>query len=253
MKNTQPMKIENALTDEQKAAKGQKIKDRREFEKKIVCEMIDLYEKGNPGQINTKELKDYAIVRINKCPFMETKSFCSACKVHCYQAQKREEIRQVMRYSGPRMLFHHPLMTLHHLWIEHHERFKRVFFLLLGLIGLGLGFLGAILPLLPAFPFLLLAAYGFGRSSKRLNDWFLQTNLYKDNIKDWREQRGMTQATKRRVLITISLVMLFGFLMMSKVPWARWILVFVWIGHVLYFRYGIKTLPTAETKKSPAF
>ena len=250
MKNqsTQPVnKLQTAPNgiDEKKT---KKIKDRRAFEKKIVCEMIDLYEKGNPNTINSEELKTYARLRIDKCPFMESKTFCSACKVHCYQAQKREEIRQVMRYSGPRMLFHHPVMTLNHLRIEHHDLFKRIFYLLLGFIGLILGFIGAILPLLPAFPFLLLAAFGFSRSSKKLNDWFLQTNLYKNNIKDWREQRGMTTAAKRRVLTTISLVMLFGFLMMSKVPWARWILVFVWLGHVAYFRYGIKTLPTPSAE-----
>lgn len=176
---------------------------------------------------------------------METKTFCSACKIHCYRAHRREQIRQVMCYSGPRMLLHHPLMTLRHLWIEHHGMLSRLFYLLLGFLGLGLGVLGAILPLLPAFPFLLLAAFGFGRSSKRLNDWFLETQLYKKNIKDWRETRSMDRAAKRRVLGCISLVMLIGFVMMRNVPIGQFALFLVWIGHILYFRYGIRTLETA--------
>ncbi len=221
------------------------VHDKREFEKRIVSEMIDLYEKGNPDRISTDELKAYALERISRCPKMETKSFCSACPIHCYQKQKREEIRQVMRYAGPRMLFHHPWMTIRHLWIEHQQMFRKLFYLLIGLIGLGLGFLGAILPLLPAFPFLLLAAFGFARSSEKLNAWFLSTSLYKNNIRDWKEHRAMTKAAKKRVLMMISLVMLIGFAMMGRVPWARWILVAVWIGHVLYFRYGIRTMQEA--------
>lgn len=225
--------------------KKRDAKDRRNFEKKIVSEMIDLYAKGHPEFQEAEELKAYAVMRINKCPFMETKTFCSACKVHCYRAEKREQIRMVMRWSGPRMLLHHPLMTLHHLWVENEDLLSRLFWIIIGFIGLGLGVLGAILPLLPAFPFLLMAAFGFSRSSKRLHTWFLQTSLYKKNIKTWAESRSMDLRTKIRVLTCISLVMMIGLFMMRRIPWGQAILVVVWIGHVLYFRYGIKTLPSA--------
>ena len=46
--------------------------------------------------------------------FMETKTFCSNCRVHCYKPQMREEIRNVMRFAGPRMLFYHPIMAIRH-------------------------------------------------------------------------------------------------------------------------------------------
>lgn len=225
--------------------KKRNAKDRRDFEKKIVSEMIDLYAKGHPEFQEAEDLKAYAIFRIQKCPFMETKTFCSACKVHCYKAEKREQIRMVMRWSGPRMLLHHPVMTLHHLWIENEELLSRLFWVCIGFIGLGLGVLGAILPLLPAFPFLLMAAFGFSRSSKRLHAWFLETSLYKKNIKSWAETRSMDKRTKIRVLTCISLVMLIGLVMMRNILWGQAVLIMVWIGHLLYFRYGIRTMEPA--------
>ena len=61
-----------------------------------------------------QQLHDYALLRIDKCPFMETKTFCSACKVHCYQPAMREKIRAVMRWAGPRMLPVHPVLSIKH-------------------------------------------------------------------------------------------------------------------------------------------
>lgn len=61
------------------------------------------------------QLEAYARERSNKCPFMETKSFCSNCKVHCYKPEMRDKIRRVMRFSGPRMIFHHPITAIRHL------------------------------------------------------------------------------------------------------------------------------------------
>ena len=61
-----------------------------------------------------RQLHDYALTRIDKCPFMETKTFCSACRVHCYQPAMREKIRTVMRWAGPRMLPVHPVLSIRH-------------------------------------------------------------------------------------------------------------------------------------------
>ncbi len=52
--------------------------------------------------------------RIDLCPMMETKSFCSVCRIHCYQKEMREQIHRVMRYAGPRMLLYHPFITIQH-------------------------------------------------------------------------------------------------------------------------------------------
>ena len=61
-----------------------------------------------------RKLSDYAKTRSDNCPFMANKTFCSNCHVHCYNPQMREKIRKVMRFSGPRMIFYHPIAAIHH-------------------------------------------------------------------------------------------------------------------------------------------
>ena len=93
-----------------------------EKEKQIVDLMIHLYcrkkhktvEKHHGLCEECEKLRDYAAMRVDKCPFMETKTFCSNCRVHCYKPQMREESRNVMRFAGPRMLFYHPIMAIRH-------------------------------------------------------------------------------------------------------------------------------------------
>ena len=123
---------------------------------------------------------------------------------------------------------------------------KKIIYIVLGCLGLGIGAVGAVVPLLPSFPFLLLAAWCFARSSERLHTWFINTELYRKNLESFMNGRGMTKKAKFRILGTVSAVMLFGFIMMSKVPVGRWILAFVWIAHVIYFIWGIKTISDEE-------
>lgn len=131
---------------------------------------------------------------------------------------------------------------------------KKALYVVLGCIGVGLGAVGAVVPLLPAFPFLLLAAFCFARSSERLHAWFVNTKLYKQNLESYVQGRGMTWATKIRVMVTVTLVMSVGFaLMMLKslyIPCA--ILGGVWVFHLLYFIFGVKTLPKAKITAAKA-
>lgn len=95
------------------------IQTKREQEKAMVTHMIALYCRkkhgGKKGLCSEcAALDTYARQRSDKCPFMETKTFCSNCKVHCYRADMRERIREVMRFSGPRMIFHHPIAAISH-------------------------------------------------------------------------------------------------------------------------------------------
>ena len=119
---------------------------------------------------------------------------------------------------------------------------KKILFIVLGCIGLGLGAVGAVVPLLPAFPFLLLAAYSFARSSERLHSWFINTKLYKNNLESYLKGRGMTKRTKVRIMITVTVLMTFGFVMMHQVPVGRIVLAAVWLFHIFYFAFGVKTL-----------
>ncbi len=120
--------------------------------------------------------------------------------------------------------------------------FKKIIFIIIGIINLGLGALGAVLPLLPAFPFLMLAAFCFAKSSEKLHNWFTSTKLYKKNLESFVQGKGMTVKTKIRIMVTVTLLMSIGFIMMHAVPVGRIILCCVWIFHLLYFIFGIKTL-----------
>lgn len=122
---------------------------------------------------------------------------------------------------------------------------KRSIYIVLGCVGLGLGAIGAVVPLLPAFPFLLLATYSFARSSEKLHNWFIHTKLYKDNLENYVAGKGMTKATKIRIMITVTLLMSIGFIMMKKVEIGRVVLFFVWLFHIGYFTFGVKTLKEA--------
>ena len=109
---------------------NQKIESKREREKRTVSLMIRIYCKKKHGTRKglcpeCEALDAYARMRSDKCPFMETKTFCSNCKVHCYKAGMREKIRAVMRFSGPRMIFSHPIMAIRHV-IESKKEKRRL-------------------------------------------------------------------------------------------------------------------------------
>ena len=126
---------------------------------------------------------------------------------------------------------------------------RKLLYLTLGFLGLALGAVGAVLPLLPAFPFLLLAAYGFGKSSRRLDCWFKGTRLYRENLSDLAEGRGLTRRAKIRIMVTVTILMAAGFIAMHAVAVGRIVLAFVWVGHIFYFLFGVRTLPDDRRKK----
>ncbi|MGN0408244.1 MAG: YbaN family protein [Bacteroides sp.] len=121
-------------------------------------------------------------------------------------------------------------------------KIKKVVYIVTGCAGVALGAVGAAVPLLPSFPFLLLAAVCFGKSSERLHTWFTGTKLYKNNLESYVQERKMTWKTKIRIMLTVTLIMSVGFIMMGRVPVGRIILACVWVLHIIYFCFGVKTL-----------
>ena len=112
-----------------------KIEKKRQKEQYVVEEMIRLYCRKQHVKYDRKsgqmcpvcqKLADYAKLRSEKCPFMEHKTFCANCKIHCYKPEMREQIRQVMRFSGPRMLLYHPGLAIWHLVCSMREKRKKV-------------------------------------------------------------------------------------------------------------------------------
>jgi predicted amidophosphoribosyltransferase len=102
------------------SGRANRIADKRNKEQEVVTKMVLIYCRGHRHATSRfcpdcQSLLEYAVERIERCPFMETKTFCSTCPVHCYQEDMRAKIKDVMRYSGPRMLYHHPILAVRHL------------------------------------------------------------------------------------------------------------------------------------------
>lgn len=113
-------------------------------------------------------------------------------------------------------------------------------YIILGLISLGLGVVGAILPLLPATPFLIFTAFCFTKSSKRLDAWFKGTKIYKNNIESFVKKEGLTVAAKRRILISITVVMLIAAFFMRNTHIGLICLSIVWLAHMVGFIFFVK-------------
>ena len=112
-------------------ADSEAVRAKRQKEKEGITFMIEFYchhkHRTPKGQLcpECQELVDFSYMRIDKCPFMETKTFCSECKVQCFRSrpEMQKRIENVMRYSGPRMIVYNPKSVLKHGWFA----MKKVF------------------------------------------------------------------------------------------------------------------------------
>src|ERR1035437_3633068 len=82
--------------------------------------MLDIYCRDKHASTGTlcaecRELLDYAMARLVKCPFGEQKPACAQCTIHCYQPAMRARAREVMKHAGPRMLTTHPILAARHI------------------------------------------------------------------------------------------------------------------------------------------
>lgn len=93
--------------------------ERMQRERETIVHMIELYCKSEHKQDelceSCVELKEYALFRLSKCPFQEKKPACQNCKVHCYKPDMKEQVKIVMRTSGPRMIWRHPYFAIMHI------------------------------------------------------------------------------------------------------------------------------------------
>lgn len=88
--------------------------------------MIELYCRdhghGSPAPCEScAELVEYARHRLVKCPYGKDKPTCDQCPIHCYSPDRREQIREIMRYAGPRLIQHHPVLAIRHLLDQRRE------------------------------------------------------------------------------------------------------------------------------------
>lgn len=91
-------------------------------EKKIVKMMIDIYCSGkhktkkNEFCSECSTLLNYANQRLSNCKFGNNKTSCSKCPIHCYKKDMKEKIKEVMKYSGPRLIIYKPYEFIRHIF-----------------------------------------------------------------------------------------------------------------------------------------
>lgn len=126
----------------------------------------------------------------------------------------------------------------------------KLFYIIIGALALGLGSVGLVVPLLPTVPFYMLAAICFVRGSTRLHTWFVGTALYQKNLRPVMRREGLPLGKKLRLLLGVTLIMGLGFYMMHAVPAGRVILAALWLAHLIYFLFGIKTVKSVASTAS---
>lgn len=97
-----------------------KKQGRVEHEKEVIKLMIEIYCKKKHKNKEClckecKELLDYAHLRLSRCKFGDEKTTCGRCKIHCYKKDMRAKIKDVMKFSGPRLIIYKPTELIKHL------------------------------------------------------------------------------------------------------------------------------------------
>ena len=91
------------------------IRERKTIETMIKIYCNTCHKNNDELSKECNELFEYAMIRLDKCPFQEKKPTCAKCPLHCYRPEMRTKVREVMKHSGPRMLFKHPILAFRHL------------------------------------------------------------------------------------------------------------------------------------------
>lgn len=118
---------------------------------------------------------------------------------------------------------------------------RKITYLVLGTLSLVIGIIAFVMPLLPSFPFLLITFILYSKSSDRVYQWFIGTQLYKQNLQSYLNGQGLTKGSKIRIMITITIFMLIGAYFSKNIKWILVLLFIIWVFHLLLFTFKIKT------------
>ncbi|WP_288797894.1 YbaN family protein [uncultured Megasphaera sp.] len=123
----------------------------------------------------------------------------------------------------------------------------KIIWITLGCLCLILGTIGIVFPILPTVPFYMLTGFCFARSSPKLLNWFYQTKLYHNYLETFIQKRTGTWKTKCTIVGSVTILMCIGAFFMRNMILAMILLGLVWIAHVVYFFFILKTEPTNHT------
>lgn len=117
-------------------------------------------------------------------------------------------------------------------------------------ICLALGTIGVFHPILPTTPFYPATVFFFANSSEKLHNWFLGTKLYQKHLASFVKGQGMRLPTKLSIIGSVTLLMAVGFFLMArKGIWIPCIILsIVWIAHILYFGFRVRTISDADAE-----
>lgn len=118
----------------------------------------------------------------------------------------------------------------------------KIVWIAFGFLCLGLGTVGVVLPILPTVPFYMATVFCFAKSSARLHQWFVNTGLYRKHLASFVQNRSMTMRSKMTIMGSVTVVMAIGIIAMRHVLVGQICLSVVWVCHVLYFAFRIKTI-----------
>jgi uncharacterized membrane protein YbaN (DUF454 family) len=122
----------------------------------------------------------------------------------------------------------------------------KILYIVLGFLFFGLGAIGALLPVLPTTPFLLLASFFFAKGSDRFNHWFMNTSLYKNHLESFYKDRSMTRKTKISLLTFATTMMLLSLLLMPNL-YGKMFMVFMIVFLHYYFHFRIRTIQETQS------
>lgn len=124
----------------------------------------------------------------------------------------------------------------------------KVVLIIIGIVSTALGFLGAVLPLLPTTPFILLAVLCFAKSSDRFHRWLISTKVYKEYVEDFQKYRGYTLRKKFELLISVYIVVGFSIWMVDHLYIRIGLCIMLMFQTVFLFTF-VKTLPPDKTNE----
>ncbi|HGN7388460.1 TPA: YbaN family protein [Staphylococcus aureus] len=123
----------------------------------------------------------------------------------------------------------------------------RLILIVIGLIFTALGIAGAVLPLLPTTPFLLVAVFCFARSSDRFYNWLINQKIYKEYVENFYLHRGYTLQQKIKILISLYIVIGFSIYMVDVLSVRIGLIIMLIIQTAVLFIF-VKTLPKSNNK-----